>query len=53
MRNLIYRVRLVAEGAGATAVAALLQGGLDLGGGPIGVMVTGRNVDASVLKRIL
>ena len=53
MRNLIYRERLVAEGAGATAVAALLRGGLDLGGGPIGVMVTGRNVDASVLKRIL
>lgn len=53
MRNLVYRERLVAEGAGATAVAALLQGGLDLGDGPIGVMVTGRNVDASVLKRIL
>jgi threonine dehydratase len=53
MRNLLYRERVVAEGAGATAVAALLQGGLDLSGGPVGVMVTGRNVDASVLKRIL
>jgi len=53
MRNLVYRERLVTEGAGATAVAALLQGGLDLDGGAVGVMVTGRNIDASVLKRIL
>jgi len=53
MRNLVYRERLVTEGAGATAVAALLQGGLDTGDGPIGIMVTGRNVDPSVLKRIL
>jgi hypothetical protein len=34
-------------------VAALLQGGLNLGGGPVGVMITGRNVDPAVLKRIL
>lgn len=53
MRNLVYRERLIAEGAGATGVAAVLQGGLDLGTGPVGVMVTGRNVDMSVLKRIL
>lgn len=53
MRNLVYRERLIAEGAGATAVAAILQGGLDLGEGAVGVMVTGRNVDMSVLKRIL
>ena len=53
MRNLVYRERLIAEGAGATAVAAILQGGLDLGGGPVGVMLTGRNVDMSVLKRVL
>jgi|CXWK01.1.fsa_nt_gi threonine dehydratase len=53
MRSLIYRERLVSEGAGATAVAALLQGGLDLGAGPVGVMLTGRNVDEAVLRRIL
>jgi len=53
MRNLVYRERLIAEGAGATAVAAILQGGLDLGEGPVGVMLTGRNVDMSVLKRVL
>lgn len=53
MRNLVYRERLIAEGAGATAVAAILQGGLDLGEGAVGVMLTGRNIDMSVLKRIL
>lgn len=53
MRSLVWRERLVAEGAGATGVAALLQGGLGLEGARIGVMVTGRNVDESVLRRIL
>lgn len=53
MRNLVFRERLVVEGAGAAAVAALLQGGLELGAGPIGVMLTGRNVDDAVLRRIL
>ena len=53
MRNLVYRERLVAEGAGATAVAAILQGGMALGDGAVGVMLTGRNVDMAVLKRVL
>ncbi|MSO49429.1 MAG: pyridoxal-phosphate dependent enzyme [Acidobacteria bacterium] len=53
MRGLVYRERLVSEGAGAAAVAALLQGGLDMGSGPVGVMLTGRNVDEAVLRRIL
>jgi threonine dehydratase len=53
MRSLVYRERLVAEGAGATGVGALLQGGLQLEGARVGVMVTGRNVDESVLRRIL
>jgi len=53
MRSLVWRERLIAEGAGATGVGALLQGGLGLEGARVGVMVTGRNVDASVLRRIL
>ena len=53
MRSLVYRERLVAEGAGATAVAALLQGGLGLEGARVGVLLTGRNVDETVLRRIL
>lgn len=53
MRSLVWRERLVTEGAGAAGVAALLQGGLGLEGARIGVMVTGRNVDESVLRRML
>jgi len=53
MRSLVWRERLIAEGAGATGVGALLQGGLGLEGARVGVMVTGRNVDESVLRRIL
>jgi threonine dehydratase len=53
MRSLVWRERLVAEGAGATGVAALLQGGLQLEGARVGVMLTGRNVDQRVLRKIL
>lgn len=53
MRSLVWRERLVAEGAGATGVAALLQGGLGLEGARVGVMLTGRNVDEAVLRRVL
>jgi len=53
IRQLVFRERLVAEGAGAVGVAALLQGGLDLPEGPVGVMLTGRNIDDAVLRRIL
>lgn len=53
MRALVWRERLIAEGAGATGVGALLQGGLGLEGARIGVMLTGRNVDKSVLRRVL
>jgi threonine dehydratase len=52
MRDLIRRERLVAEGASATAVGALLQGGLDLAGRRVAVILTGRNVDAPVLERL-
>jgi threonine dehydratase len=52
MRELIRRERLVAEGASATAVGALLQGGLDLTGRRVAVILTGRNVDAQVLQRV-
>jgi threonine dehydratase len=52
MRDLIRRERLVAEGASATAVGALLQGGLDLAGRRVAVILTGRNVDATVLQRV-
>jgi threonine dehydratase len=53
MRDLIRRERLVAEGAGATGVGALLQRGLDLKGRHVGVILSGRNVDGGVIMRVL
>jgi threonine dehydratase len=53
MRELVRRERLVAEGASATAVGGLLQGGVDLAGRTVGVILSGRNVDADVLARVL
>ncbi|HEX7780901.1 MAG TPA: threonine/serine dehydratase [Vicinamibacterales bacterium] len=52
MRDLILKERLVAEGASATAVAAIL-GGLDLSGRHVGVILSGRNVDAHIIARVL
>jgi threonine dehydratase len=52
MRELIRRERLVAEGASATAVGALLQGGHGLAGRRVGIILSGRNVDAEVLERV-
>ena len=53
MRDLILKERLVAEGAAATAVAAIVSGGLDLSGRHVGVILSGRNVDAHVIARVL
>jgi threonine dehydratase len=53
MRDLVLRERLVTEGAGATAVGAILAGPLDLHGRHVGVILSGRNVDAHVLTRVL
>ena len=51
VRLLAERVRVVAEGAGGLAVAAALSG--RAGGGKIVAIVSGGNIDASVLARIL
>ena len=53
MRELVRRERLVAEGASATAVGGLLQGGVDLAGRTVGVILSGRNVDADVIARVV
>ena len=50
MRDLVREERLIAEGAGAIGVAAVLSGTLDLSGRRVGVIVTGRNVDVSTLS---
>jgi threonine dehydratase len=51
VRQLVTSARVVAEGAGATPVAAALSG--RAGTGRIACVVSGGNIDASVLARIL
>jgi threonine dehydratase len=45
-RVLWDRLRLVAEPGGATAFAALLAGRLELGPGPVAVVISGANTTA-------
>ena len=51
VRILATRVRVIAEGAGALALAAALSG--RAGGGTIACIVSGGNIDFAVLCRIL
>jgi threonine dehydratase len=51
VRLLAERVRVVAEGAGALALAVALSG--RAGGGTIACIVSGGNIDSAVLARIL
>jgi threonine dehydratase len=50
---LLTEDQVVAEGAGALGAAALHCGRLAAGGGPIAVVVTGGNIDASHLARLM
>ena len=51
VRTLALRMRVIAEGAGALATAAALAGAA--GGGRVVAVVSGGNIDASTLARIL
>ena len=51
MQTLYYEDRLVAEGASAVGVAALLAGKLPRLAGPAATIVTGRNVDMAMFTR--
>lgn len=50
---LLEREKLLAEGAGAVALAALLHGKVDLQGKKVGVLVSGGNLDVNLLARII
>jgi threonine dehydratase len=52
MRFLVREHGLVAEGAGAAATAAVLAGRVQRRGRTV-ALVTGRNIDAATLARIL
>ena len=51
--GLVEREHLIAEGAGAAAVAALLGGRLSSGAGAITIVVTGSNIDRGRLTELL
>lgn len=50
---LLEREKMLAEGAGATALAALLQRKTSLNGGRTAVVVGGGNIDVTLLSRII
>jgi len=50
---LLRHEQLVVEGSGAIAIAPLLSGQLDTAGQRVVAVLTGRNVDATVLQQIL
>jgi threonine dehydratase len=50
---LLEREKTVAEGAGAVALAALMQGKTGLSGKRVAVMVGGGNIDVNLLSRII
>ena len=50
---LIERQKTIVEFSGATAVAALLSGRLEVNGGRVGVVVSGGNLDPSFLPQLV
>ena len=53
MAGIASEEHLIAEGAGAAGVAAVLSGRIDSAGKPIAVVVSGANVDPHVLKDLV
>lgn len=50
---LLERAKLVAEGAGAVGLAALLAGVVQAPGRKVGVVVSGGNIDLNVIDRVI
>lgn len=50
---LMERQKLVAEGAGAVPVAALMQGKIDVAGKKVACIVSGGNIDVTILSRVV
>lgn len=53
IRGLFREERLITEGAGATAVAAIASGVLNLNGGRTAVIVSGANIDAALFASLI
>jgi threonine dehydratase len=50
---LLERSKLVAEGAGAVGVAALMSRKIDVGGKRVAIVISGGNVDINMLARVV
>jgi threonine dehydratase len=50
---LAAREQVIVEGSGAIAIAPLLNGQLDAEGQQVAAVLTGRNIDATLLQQIL
>ena len=48
--GVVRHEHLIAEGAGAAGIAALLAGGLDLRGQNVAVVLSGANIDPGILR---
>ncbi|MHC0052613.1 hydroxyectoine utilization dehydratase EutB [Actibacterium sp. D379-3] len=53
MQALYYEDRLVAEGGAVVGLAVLMAGGLDLPAGPVGTILSGRNLDMTLFTRVV
>jgi threonine dehydratase len=53
MRGIVLQERLIAEGAGAVGVAAVLSGKLDVRGRRVAVVLSGANIDPDKLASII
>ena len=53
MRELLFSAKLLAEGAGAAATAAVLSGKIPVGGRRVVAVLSGGNVDTSRVREVL
>jgi threonine dehydratase len=53
IRSLFAEERLIAEGAAATAIAAVLGGGIPLAGRRVAIILSGANIDAEKLRELI
>jgi threonine dehydratase len=53
MRHAYHEEREIVEGAGAVGIAALLAGKVRAGNGPVAIILSGRNIDMTLHRRVI
>ena len=53
LQALYFEDRIIAEGACVVGIAAILSGKFTPGSGPIGTIITGRNLDMDLFQRVI